>query len=144
MEVPEGWTEKYKPGPEESLSWTIVSRLDDIQVGVSLFVRGAGVHSDSFHVSIDGKTQKLQHHSHAWKWSSALSFKLGSAGKHTLKVMLGEDGSMVSAVKLLPAKISDNFPVWFAQTDPDTFTTGALLHDKSGKCMVRIRTGIYG
>ena len=137
MEVPEGWTQTNQPGPEESLSWVIMSRLDNVHVGVSLFVRGAGEDSDSFDVSIDGTKQTLNHHSHAWKWSLPLSFKLGSAGNHTLKVILREDGSRVSAVKLLPAPSADNYPVWFAQTDPDAFVTGVLSHDKSGKCMVR-------
>ena len=137
MEVPEGWTARNKPEPEESLSWKVVTRLDNVRVGVSLYVRGAGGKSDSFFVELDGSRQVLHHHSDVWKWSSALSFNLRRAGTHTLKVMLREDGSRVHAVKLTPAKHpGDNFPVWFAPTEPHAFTTGVLSHDPSGMCMV--------
>ena len=137
MEVPEGWTKTNKPGAEESLSWTIVSRLNNLQVGVSLYARAAGSTSDSFHISVDGVKRPLIHGYSYWRWSAPITFTLAKAGKHTLKILLNEDGSKVSAVKLLPAKNADTYPVWFAQTDPGTFLTGTLSHDKSGKCMVR-------
>ena len=103
-------------------------------------MRGNGGTSDSFYVSVDdGAWKALHHHSWSWKWSPVLSFHLAKAGKHTLKVILREDGARVSHVKLLPPKISgDNYPVWFAQIDgDDAFTTGLLSDEKTGKCMVR-------
>lgn len=138
MEVPEGWAQANDAGAEESLSWTVVSRLRNVRVGVSLLVRGADENSDSFHVSIDGNKRLLNNFPSTWQWTSPLSFTLASAGEHTLKVMLAEDGSRVAGVKLVPETIADDFPVWFAQTDPDSFTTGMLTHDASGKCMVRL------
>ena len=136
MEVPEGWTKTNKPGPEESLSWTIVSRLNNLQVGVSLYARAASYSSDSFYLSVDGVKRSFNVAGY-WRWSKPITFTLTKAGKHTLKVLLNEDGTKVSAVKLLPAKNADSYPVWFAQTEPGTFLTGALSHDESGKCMVR-------
>ena len=65
------------------------------------------------------------------------SFLGRSAGKHTLKIIPEGDGSRVASVKLVPDSKADNFPVWFAQIDPDVFTTGMLTEDESGKCMVR-------
>ena len=138
MEVPEGWTSKNKRGAEESLTWTIETRLDKIQIGVQLDVWGQGGNSDSFDVSIDGGSKKtVNHHSYYWKWSPMVTFFLAKAGKHTLKVHLREDGSKISAVKLVPLTTGEDLnPVWFAQTDPESFTSGILQHDKTGKCMV--------
>ena len=50
-----------------------------------------------------------------------------------------EDGAKVAKVTVVPKTTMDErMPVWFAQTDPESFTSGILSHEESGKCMVRI------
>ena len=143
MEVPDGWTSRNKPG-DESLVWQIETRKNAIHVGVSIYARGADGYGDSFYVSVGTSKATVHITSGVWKWSSPVNFYLSKAGLHTLKVQLREDGAKVAKVRLTPkTTMNDRMPVWFAQTDSESFTSGILSHDESGKCMVRILISIY-
>ena len=143
MEVPAGWTDTNTPGSEESLSWTVVTRAPKSYLRVRLYARQASGTEGAFEITIHTtkRTESITN-SDAWSWSRGQTFYLRDAGEHTLKVHMKTDGSRLAKVRVGPY-YSSTVPnsIWFQALDADSFTSGALVHEETKKCIVRAQHG---